>query len=52
MRGHIGRVLAYEQKSEGQRLARELGILLKDRIYEEAVTALAPVLANDELGRT
>jgi glucose-6-phosphate dehydrogenase assembly protein OpcA len=49
---HIGRVLAYEQKSEGQRLARELGILLRDQIYEEAVTALAPVLANHKLSRS
>ena len=44
-RRHIDRVLAYEQKSEGQRLSRELGFLLRDRIYEEAVTAAAQLLA-------
>jgi glucose-6-phosphate dehydrogenase assembly protein OpcA len=44
-RRHIDRVLAYEQKSEGRRLARELGLLLRDRIYEEAVTAAAQLLA-------
>jgi glucose-6-phosphate dehydrogenase assembly protein OpcA len=44
-RRHIDRVLAYEQKTEGQRLARELGLLMRDRIYEEAVTAAAQLLA-------
>ena len=34
----IGRVLSYEQKSEGQRLSRELTLLQRDVIYEEALT--------------
>jgi glucose-6-phosphate dehydrogenase assembly protein OpcA len=41
----IERVLAYEQKSEGQRLSRELGLLMRDRIYEEAVLAAAQLVA-------
>jgi glucose-6-phosphate dehydrogenase assembly protein OpcA len=44
---HIDRVLAYEQKTEGQRLARELALLLRDRIYEEAVTAAAQFVAAE-----
>lgn len=32
-----GRVLSYEQKSEGQRLSRELGLLARDVIYEETL---------------
>ncbi len=41
----IERVLAYEQKSEGQRLSRELGLLMRDKIYEQAVAAAAQMLA-------
>ncbi len=41
----IERVLAYEQKSEGQRLSRELGLLVRDKIYEQAVAAAAQILA-------
>ena len=37
----MGRVLAYEARSEGQRLARELSLMARDRIYEQAVTAAA-----------
>ncbi|HUQ33825.1 MAG TPA: glucose-6-phosphate dehydrogenase assembly protein OpcA [Pyrinomonadaceae bacterium] len=33
----IGRVLSYEQKSEGQRLSRELSLLKRDSIYEDAL---------------
>jgi glucose-6-phosphate dehydrogenase assembly protein OpcA len=33
----IGRVLSYEQKSEGQRLSRELSLLKHDSIYEDAL---------------
>jgi glucose-6-phosphate dehydrogenase assembly protein OpcA len=33
----IGRVLAYEQKTEGQRLSRECGLLARDRIYEQTL---------------
>ena len=36
---HVGRVVAYEAKSEGQRLGRELGILARDEVYEQAVAA-------------
>jgi glucose-6-phosphate dehydrogenase assembly protein OpcA len=36
---HIGRVVAYEAKSEGRRLSRELGILARDEVYEQAVAA-------------
>ena len=42
---HVDRVVAYEQKTEGQRLSRELGLLMRDRIYEAAVTAAAQMLA-------
>jgi glucose-6-phosphate dehydrogenase assembly protein OpcA len=42
---HLDRVLAYEQKSEGQRLARELGILTSDPIYEEALIASARLIS-------
>jgi glucose-6-phosphate dehydrogenase assembly protein OpcA len=34
-----GRVLAYEARGEGRRLTRELSLLARDRIYEEAVAA-------------
>ncbi len=44
-RPHIDRVLAYEQKTEGQRLSRELSLLVRDRVYEEAVSAAAQLLA-------
>lgn len=37
----VGRVLAYEQKSEGQRLSRELGLLARDVIYEETLAIAA-----------
>jgi glucose-6-phosphate dehydrogenase assembly protein OpcA len=33
----IGRVLSYEGKSEGQRLSRELSLLKRDLIYEQAL---------------
>ncbi|MFL6209168.1 MAG: glucose-6-phosphate dehydrogenase assembly protein OpcA [Pyrinomonadaceae bacterium] len=41
----IERVLAYEQKSEGQRLSRELGFRNRDKIYEATVDAAAHFLA-------
>ncbi len=41
----IERVLAYEQKTEGQRLSRELGLLVRDKIYEQTVAAAAQMLA-------
>lgn len=34
-----GRVVAYEARSEGQRLSSELNVLTRDRVYEEAVAA-------------
>jgi glucose-6-phosphate dehydrogenase assembly protein OpcA len=37
----VERVLAYEQKSEGQRLSRELGLMARDRIYEETLAVAA-----------
>jgi glucose-6-phosphate dehydrogenase assembly protein OpcA len=37
----VGRVLAYEQKSEGQRLSRELSLLARDRIYEQTLMVAA-----------
>jgi hypothetical protein len=40
----IGRVLAYEQKTEGQRLGRELGLLARDRVYEEALAVAAQLV--------
>lgn len=41
-----GRVLAYEARSEGRRLTRELSLLARDRIYEEAVAAAADLIAT------
>ena len=41
----VGRVLTYEQKSEAQRLARELGLLRRDAIYEETLGVVADLLA-------
>jgi glucose-6-phosphate dehydrogenase assembly protein OpcA len=40
----VGRVLAYEARTEGQRLSRELGILARDEIYERAVRAAATLI--------
>jgi glucose-6-phosphate dehydrogenase assembly protein OpcA len=44
---HIGRVVAYEARSEAQRLSRELGILARDEVYEHAVAAAAQLSAPD-----
>jgi glucose-6-phosphate dehydrogenase assembly protein OpcA len=41
---HIGRVVAYEAKSEGRRLSRELGILARDEVYEQAVAAASRLI--------
>ena len=41
----IERVLAYEQKTEGQRLSRELGFRMRDKIYEATIDAAAHFLA-------
>ena len=40
----VGRVVAYEAKSEGQRLSRELNILARDLVYEESVAAAVRVV--------
>jgi glucose-6-phosphate dehydrogenase assembly protein OpcA len=40
----IGRVLSYEQKSEGQRLSRELSLLKRDVVYEQALGAAAMLI--------
>jgi glucose-6-phosphate dehydrogenase assembly protein OpcA len=37
----VGRVLAYEQKTEGQRLSRELGLTARDVIYEQTLAVAA-----------
>lgn len=40
----VGRVLSYDQKTEGQRLSRELGLLQRDVIYEEALTVAVQLI--------
>lgn len=40
----IGRVLAYEQKTEGQRLSREFGLLARDLIYEQTLFVAAQLI--------
>ncbi|HWT01676.1 MAG TPA: glucose-6-phosphate dehydrogenase assembly protein OpcA [Pyrinomonadaceae bacterium] len=40
----VGRVLSYEQKTEGQRLSRELSLLKRDVIYEEALLYAAQLI--------
>jgi glucose-6-phosphate dehydrogenase assembly protein OpcA len=37
----VGRVLAYEARTEGQRLSRELSVLARDPVYEEAAAFAA-----------
>jgi len=45
--GHaVGRVLAYEARTEGERLSAELDILTRDEVYERAVAAAARMLAG------
>jgi hypothetical protein len=36
----IGRVVAYEAKSEGERLSRELSLLSRDAVYEDTIAAI------------
>jgi glucose-6-phosphate dehydrogenase assembly protein OpcA len=43
---HVGRVVSYEAKSEGQRLSRELGILARDEVYERAVESATQLIAS------
>ncbi|HEY0100756.1 MAG TPA: glucose-6-phosphate dehydrogenase assembly protein OpcA [Pyrinomonadaceae bacterium] len=40
----VGRVVTYEAKSEGERLSRELGMLARDVIYEQAVASVGQLL--------
>jgi glucose-6-phosphate dehydrogenase assembly protein OpcA len=40
----VGRVVSYEAKSEGRRLARELSILSRDEVYERAVAAVGRLI--------
>lgn len=40
----IGRVLSYEGKSEGQRLSRELSLLKRDLVYEQALDSAAQLI--------
>lgn len=42
----VSRVLSYEQKSEAQRLSRELNFLRRDKIYEAALEVAAQMLAT------
>lgn len=44
----VGRVLAYEARTEGQRLSRELGILARDEVYERAVRAATSLIPHDD----
>jgi glucose-6-phosphate dehydrogenase assembly protein OpcA len=44
---HIGRVVSYEAKSEGQRLSRELGILARDEVYERAIAVATQLIVAD-----
>ncbi len=41
----VGRVLAYERRSDGQRLSRELQFLSRDKVYEHAVAVAAKLCA-------
>jgi glucose-6-phosphate dehydrogenase assembly protein OpcA len=47
----IGRVLAYEPRTEGRRLARELGILARDDVYEAALAAAARLTPEDDAAK-
>ncbi|HEY0379598.1 MAG TPA: glucose-6-phosphate dehydrogenase assembly protein OpcA [Pyrinomonadaceae bacterium] len=40
----VGRLLSYEQKTEGQRLSRELSLLQRDIIYEQALLYAAQLI--------
>ncbi|MGH9941330.1 MAG: glucose-6-phosphate dehydrogenase assembly protein OpcA [Pyrinomonadaceae bacterium] len=37
----VGRIVTYEQKTDGRRLSRELSLATRDRVYEAAVTSAA-----------
>jgi glucose-6-phosphate dehydrogenase assembly protein OpcA len=40
----VGRILPYEARTEGQRLSRELALLSRDRVYEEAASFAARLI--------
>lgn len=40
----IGRVLSYEQKTEGQRLSREFGLVARDLVYEKTLAIAAQLI--------
>ena len=42
----IGRVLAYEARTEGQRLSRELSIFTRDGVYEKSVASAAQLITK------
>jgi glucose-6-phosphate dehydrogenase assembly protein OpcA len=42
----VGRVLSYEEKSEGERLSRELALFKRDRVYEQALSSAAELIEN------
>jgi glucose-6-phosphate dehydrogenase assembly protein OpcA len=43
----VGRVLSYEQKTEGQRLSRELSLFKRDLVYEEALASAAQLIETE-----
>ena len=45
----VGRVLAYEEKTEGQRLSREVSILSRDVVYEKTVLSAAQLIATAQI---
>jgi glucose-6-phosphate dehydrogenase assembly protein OpcA len=46
----VGRVLAYEARTEGQRLSRELSIFMRDEVYEKSVASAARLLTPHASG--
>jgi glucose-6-phosphate dehydrogenase assembly protein OpcA len=46
----VGRVLSYEQKTEGQRLSRELSLLKRDLVYEAALAVAAQLIETGDNG--
>ena len=42
----VGRLLSYEEKSEGERLSRELSLLKRDIVYEQALDSAARLIGK------
>jgi glucose-6-phosphate dehydrogenase assembly protein OpcA len=42
----VGRVLAYEARTEGQRLSRELSLFARDEVYEKSVRVASDLVAR------